>query len=92
MEPVIILQVSKFNHADDSYGTIEACGYTPLPPYIKISKVKHCVAKKYQTIYAKKVGSCCANTGYILPKKLVTKIKNKGSNRKIDLAVGLAFC
>nr|MBP6933931.1 S-adenosylmethionine:tRNA ribosyltransferase-isomerase [Candidatus Woesebacteria bacterium] len=53
----------KFNHADDSlWQAIEACGYTPLPPYIKNKQSEALRRKEYQTIYAKKVGSAAAPT------------------------------
>ena len=82
----------KFNHADDSlWQAIEACGYTPLPPYIKNKQSEALRRKEYQTIYAKKVGSAAAPTaGLHFTEELLTKLKNKGVQiEKIDLAVGL---
>ncbi len=82
----------KFNHADESlWQAIEACGFTPLPPYINNKQSEVLRRKEYQTIYAKKIGSAAAPTaGLHFTKKLLAKLKNKGVQiEKIDLAVGL---
>jgi S-adenosylmethionine:tRNA ribosyltransferase-isomerase len=82
----------KFNRADESlWQAIEACGYTPLPPYIKNKQSEELRRSEYQTIYAKKVGSAAAPTaGLHFTKELMEKLKEKGVQiEKIDLAVGL---
>ncbi len=62
-------------------------GNMPLPPYIKSQKDQ----KHYQTIYAKKVGSCAAPTaGFHFTENLIEKLLKKGVKIEyITLNVGL---
>lgn len=68
---------------------LEELGTMPLPPYIheKLSD-----QSRYQTVYAKEVGSAAAPTaGLHFTKELLKKIQNKGVNiAYITLHVGLA--
>ncbi len=55
---------------------LSGIGETPLPPYIK-EKLKN--PDRYQTVYAKNLGSCAAPTaGLHFTPELLNKIKNKG--------------
>ena len=55
---------------------LDKLGTMPLPPYIK-TKLKD--KDRYQTVYAKNIGSAAAPTaGLHFTKKLLEKIKNKG--------------
>ncbi len=64
-------------------------GKMPLPPYIKNPTIKSFL--KYQTIYAKKLGSIAAPTaGFHFTKRLLKKIQKKGVTiTYITLHVGL---
>lgn len=68
--------------------TLEELGTMPLPPYIH-EKLKD--QSRYQTVYAKEVGSAAAPTaGLHFTKELLEKIKNKGVNiAYVTLHVGL---
>ena len=67
---------------------LEELGTMPLPPYIH-EKLKD--QSRYQTVYAKEVGSAAAPTaGLHFTKELLEEIKNKGVNiAYITLHVGL---
>lgn len=67
---------------------LEELGTMPLPPYIH-EKLKD--QSRYQTVYAKEVGSAAAPTaGLHFTKELLAKIKEKGINiAYITLHVGL---
>ncbi len=67
---------------------LEELGTMPLPPYIH-EKLED--QSRYQTVYAKEVGSAAAPTaGLHFTDELLTKIKNKGINIAfITLHVGL---
>lgn len=55
---------------------LEEIGHMPLPPYIKKQLVSN---DRYQTIYARKIGSAAAPTaGFHFTKELFKKIKDKG--------------
>ena len=70
------------------YEILDELGEMPLPPYIH-EKLKD--KNRYQTVYAKNVGSAAAPTaGLHFTKDLLEKIKNKGVNiAYITLHVGL---
>ena len=67
---------------------LEHLGTMPLPPYIH-EKLKD--QSRYQTVYAKEVGSAAAPTaGLHFTNELLDKIKNKGVNiARVTLHVGL---
>ena len=70
------------------YEILDKLGEMPLPPYIH----KHLQDKdRYQTVYAKNIGSAAAPTaGLHFTKELLEKIENKGVNiAYITLHVGL---
>ena len=59
---------------------INKIGYTPLPPYIKPREVvtEPNLRRRYQTVYAKDLGSAAAPTaGFHFTKELMEKIPNK---------------
>ena len=70
------------------YEILDELGEMPLPPYIH-EKLKD--KNRYQTVYAKNVGSAAAPTaGLHFTKELLEKVKNKGVNiAYITLHVGL---
>ena len=70
------------------YEILDKLGTMPLPPYIH-EKLED--QSRYQTVYAKEVGSAAAPTaGLHFTKELLAKIKNKGVNIcYITLHVGL---
>ncbi len=70
------------------YEILDKLGTMPLPPYIK-TKLED--QSRYQTVYAKNIGSAAAPTaGLHFTKELLTKIKEKGINIcYITLHVGL---
>lgn len=81
----------KFNyHGQDFFKEIEKIGHTPLPPYIK-RKDNKMDRRKYQTVYADKLGSVAAPTaGLHFTKKLLERIRDKGIIiAKVTLHVGL---
>lgn len=62
---------------------LDSIGHTPLPPYIKTQDTR----KRYQTVYAKDVGSAAAPTaGFHFTKELLEMIPNKAF---VTLHVGL---
>ena len=67
---------------------LDKLGNMPLPPYIH-EKLKY--KERYQTVYAKNIGSAAAPTaGLHFTKELLEKIKNKGVNILfVTLHVGL---
>ncbi len=70
------------------YEILDELGEMPLPPYIH-EKLKN--KDRYQTVYAKNVGSAAAPTaGLHFTEDLLNKIKNKGVNiAYVTLHVGL---
>lgn len=70
------------------YEILDELGEMPLPPYIH-EKLKD--KDRYQTVYAKNIGSAAAPTaGLHFTEELLTKIKNKGIKIEyITLHVGL---
>ncbi|MDD4718948.1 MAG: tRNA preQ1(34) S-adenosylmethionine ribosyltransferase-isomerase QueA, partial [Bacilli bacterium] len=82
------LAIFKFNYVGILYEILDELGEMPLPPYIhEVLKDKD----RYQTVYAKKIGSAAAPTaGLHFTKELIEIIKNKGVKVvPITLHVGL---
>lgn len=76
------------------YKLIEKYGVPPLPPYIERPKKKDYSGndiKRYQTVYAKNIGSAAAPTaGFHLTKKLIAELKKRGVKiTHVTLHVGL---
>ncbi len=78
----------KFENTKNFFDKLDAIGQMPLPPYIK-EKLKD--KSRYQTVYAKDLGSAAAPTaGLHFTPELLEKIKNKGINIGfVTLHVGL---
>ncbi len=78
----------EFTYKGIFYEILDKLGIMPLPPYIK-EKLDD--KERYQTVYAKEVGSAAAPTaGLHFTKELLEKIKNKGIEIcYITLHVGL---
>lgn len=78
----------KFTYNGMFYEILDRLGTMPLPPYIK---EKLSDQKRYQTVYAKNLGSAAAPTaGLHFTKELLTKIEAKGIKIcYITLHVGL---
>lgn len=70
---------------------LQTNGITPLPPYIKSIDSETELRNKYQTVYAKNVGSVAAPTaGFHFTDELLQKIKDKGIQIEyVTLHVGL---
>lgn len=70
---------------------LEQKGKTPLPPYINSNEKEESLRKKYQTVYAEKIGSAAAPTaGLHFTKNLLSKLKKKGVQMEfVTLHVGL---
>ncbi|HLE48456.1 MAG TPA: tRNA preQ1(34) S-adenosylmethionine ribosyltransferase-isomerase QueA [Patescibacteria group bacterium] len=82
----------KFDLDDiDLLHKIGIIGHTPIPPYIKSSLSERDLRDKYQTVYAKTVGSAAAPTaGLHFTKDLMKKLKRKGIRMEfLTLHVGL---
>lgn len=81
-------RIIKFNETENFFANLEKIGTMPLPPYIK-QKLKD--QSRYQTVYARDLGSAAAPTaGLHFTESLMNKIKEK--NIKIGfvtLHVGL---
>lgn len=75
----------------DLFKQIEITGKTPIPPYIKSQLSEKDLRVKYQTVYAKNVGSSAAPTaGLHFTKELIKKLKKKGVQMEfVTLHVGL---
>ena len=82
------IRIFKFDYKGIFYEILDKLGSMPLPPYIK-EKLKD--KDRYQTVYAKNIGSSAAPTaGLHFTKELLQEIKNKGINIcYITLHVGL---
>lgn len=78
----------EFENTTDFFSKLDKIGQMPLPPYIK-EKLKD--KSRYQTVYAKDLGSAAAPTaGLHFTPKLLEKIKEKGVNIGfVTLHVGL---
>lgn len=69
-------RIIQFDPVDNFFDNLEKIGLIPLPPYIK-EKLED--KNRYQTIYAKDIGSSAAPTaGLHFTSKLLEKIKEKG--------------
>lgn len=83
----------EFNQNGSSFlRAIEKIGHMPIPPYIKDTKLNEReLRKKYQTVYAKKIGSAAAPTaGLHFTKKLIGEMKKSGVKVScVDLQIGL---
>ena len=82
------LRIMKFNYRGIFYEILDQLGSMPLPPYIK-ERLKD--KNRYQTVYAKNIGSSAAPTaGLHFTKDLLSRIENKGIKIcYITLHVGL---
>ena len=82
------IRIMKFQYDGIFYEILDNLGSMPLPPYIK-EKLKD--KDRYQTVYAKNIGSAAAPTaGLHFTKELLTEIENKGIQIcYITLHVGL---
>lgn len=82
------IRIFKFIYSGIFYEILDELGEMPLPPYIH-EKLKD--KDRYQTVYAKNVGSAAAPTaGLHFTKELMEKIKQKGIRIEyITLHVGL---
>jgi len=70
------IRIMKFVYHGIFYEILDKLGSMPLPPYIK-EKLKD--NNRYQTVYAKNIGSAAAPTaGLHFTKELLTNIENKG--------------
>lgn len=78
----------KFTYNGIFYEILDKLGEMPLPPYIH-EKLKN--KDRYQTVYAKEIGSAAAPTaGLHFTKELLEKIKEKGITiTNVTLHVGL---
>lgn len=81
-------RILKFEDVKNFFSKLEEIGQMPLPPYIK-EKLKD--KSRYQTVYAKDLGSAAAPTaGLHFTPELLKKIKEKGVNIvSVTLHVGL---
>ncbi len=69
-------RIIQFDPVENFFGNLEKIGLMPLPPYIK-EKLED--KNRYQTIYAKGIGSSAAPTaGLHFTPELLKKIKDKG--------------
>ncbi len=82
------IRIFKLEYQGILYEILDQLGEMPLPPYIH-EKLKD--KDRYQTVYAKNIGSAAAPTaGLHFTQELLTKIKNKGINLAyVTLHVGL---
>ena len=81
-------RIIKFYFNGNFYNILDEIGAMPVPHYIK----KNLDEKdRYQTVYAKEIGSCAAPTaGLHFTESLLGKIEKKGVNiTKVTLHVGL---
>lgn len=70
------IRFMKFHYEGILYEVLDKLGEMPLPPYIH-EKLEE--KDRYQTVYAKNLGSAAAPTaGLHFTEELLTKIKNKG--------------
>lgn len=81
-------RIIKFKNTENFFSKLEKIGQMPLPPYIK-EKLKD--KNRYQTVYAKDLGSAAAPTaGLHFTPELLKKIKEMGVNiGYVTLHVGL---
>lgn len=81
-------RIIEFNDSKNFFSKLDEIGQMPLPPYIK-EKLKD--KNRYQTIYARDLGSSAAPTaGLHFTKEVFEKLKEKGVNiGYVTLHVGL---
>lgn len=81
-------RIIRFESTENFFDKLDKIGQMPLPPYIK-EKLKD--KSRYQTVYAKDLGSAAAPTaGLHFTPELLRKIKDKGINIGfVTLHVGL---
>ena len=81
-------RVIKFYFKGNFYNILEEIGAMPVPHYIKKNLEEK---NRYQTVYAKEIGSCAAPTaGLHFTESLLSKIEENGINiAKVTLHVGL---
>lgn len=81
-------RIVNFDYDGDFYAILDKIGSMPLPPYIK---EKLADKDRYQTVYAKNIGSSAAPTaGFHFTPELLEKLKNQGVViAPITLHVGL---
>ena len=82
------IRVFKFSYQGIFYEILDKLGEMPLPPYIHEKLVDK---DRYQTVYAKEIGSAAAPTaGLHFTRELLDKIKSKGVKIEyVTLHVGL---
>lgn len=82
------IRIMKFQYSGIFYEILDELGNMPLPPYIKEKLSDN---DRYQTVYAKEIGSAAAPTaGLHFTKELLLEIANKGIKIcYITLHVGL---
>ncbi len=86
------VSIIRFNIGKDTLiKKLQKAGITPLPPYIHSSDSEKNLRRKYQTVYAERVGSVAAPTaGFHFTKSLLNKLKAKGVQIEyITLHVGM---
>lgn len=65
-------------HKDDLFTELDRIGHTPLPPYIAREDLES-DRERYQTVYAKELGSVAAPTaGLHFSQELITDLKQRG--------------
>ncbi len=94
--PATVTQVSPDGSVEIKFigltqAKINLLGQTPLPPYIHSPLSQTSLKHKYQTTYAKNIGSAAAPTaGLHFTKKLLQELKQKGIQQEfVTLHVGL---
>jgi S-adenosylmethionine:tRNA ribosyltransferase-isomerase len=82
-------QVRLLSKRRDIEGALERCGHTPLPPYIRRPD-RPADRERYQTVYAREVGSVAAPTaGLHFTAALLTRLRERGVERaEVVLHVG----
>ncbi|HSX49156.1 MAG TPA: tRNA preQ1(34) S-adenosylmethionine ribosyltransferase-isomerase QueA [Candidatus Saccharimonadales bacterium] len=86
------IAIAEFNLSYiDLLKKLEEVGHTPLPPYISSKESEENLRKKYQTVYAEKLGSAAAPTaGLHFTKRLLKEIHDMGVQIEyVTLHVGL---
>ena len=81
-------RIVKFNPNGEFFAVLDEVGQMPLPPYIK-EKLQD--KERYQTVYARELGSAAAPTaGLHFTKEILAKLKERGVNiAYVTLHVGL---
>lgn len=81
-------RLARFEYDGDFHGILERIGRMPLPPYITAKLEDN---ERYQTVYARELGSAAAPTaGLHFTPELLDKLRGKGVNTAfVTLHVGL---